>query len=209
MTTPVQDHQDAVRRVEAALYQEPFLSRGEARTTSLEKRMAILSVPGASIAVVDEGRLAWARGYGVRENGRRDPVTPETMFQAASISKPVTAVATFRLVERDVLDLDEDVNRYLVSWKVPAVWLVAATGHYSPDFEPYSRPDSPWLSRLQSRTAGAGVAPGAERYRSCEHIASAGECAAGYSVPLCWWRHQRPPAVISRRVGEVLPRVDA
>ena len=56
----------------------------------------------------------------MRENGRRDPVTPETMFQAASISKPVTAVATFRLVERDVLDLDEDVNRYLVSWKVPA-----------------------------------------------------------------------------------------
>ena len=55
MTTPVQDHQDAVRRVEAALYQEPFLSRGEARTTCLENRMAILSVSGASIAVVDEG----------------------------------------------------------------------------------------------------------------------------------------------------------
>ncbi|MGH9960173.1 MAG: serine hydrolase, partial [Pyrinomonadaceae bacterium] len=59
------------------------------------------------------------RGYGVRETGRIEPVTPETLFQAASISKPVAAMAALRLVQQGRLTLDEDVNQKLVSWKVP------------------------------------------------------------------------------------------
>jgi CubicO group peptidase (beta-lactamase class C family) len=85
----------------------------------LDQRMRDLKVPGVSIAVIDSFRIAWARGYGVREAGGTDPVTTETLFQAASISKPVAALAALRLVQEGKLDLDEDVNRRLVSWKVP------------------------------------------------------------------------------------------
>ena len=87
---------------------------------SLADRMAILQVPGVSIAVIADGRVDWARGHGVRQAGRPAPVTPETLFQAASISKPITALAVMRLVDDGTLHLDEDVNRYLTSWRVPA-----------------------------------------------------------------------------------------
>jgi len=55
----------------------------------------------------------------VKESGKSDSVTPATLFQAASISKPVAATAMLRLVERGTLNLDTNVNRYLTSWKVP------------------------------------------------------------------------------------------
>lgn len=86
---------------------------------TLAERMARHQVPGVSIAVIHDGRIAWARGVGVKAAGGTDSVTPATLFQAASISKPVAATAMLRLVERGTLDLDTDVNRYLTSWKVP------------------------------------------------------------------------------------------
>jgi len=86
----------------------------------LADRMAHHRVPGVSIAVIEGGRIAWARGVGVAEAGGADAVTPATLFQAASISKPVAQTAMLRLVERGRLDLDADVNAYLTSWKVPA-----------------------------------------------------------------------------------------
>ncbi len=86
---------------------------------SLEERMAYYQVPGVSIAVVEDFELAWFKGYGVRAANRTEPVTPETLFQAASISKPVAAAAALQLVQSGALDLDTDVNRYLKSWKVP------------------------------------------------------------------------------------------
>ena len=76
-------------------------------------------VPGLSIAVVHEGRIDWAKGYGVIENGQTATVESTTLFQAASISKPVSAVAALRLVDAGMLNLDEDVNLKLTSWKVP------------------------------------------------------------------------------------------
>jgi CubicO group peptidase (beta-lactamase class C family) len=95
-----------------------FTNRAPVRWT-LAERMAQHRVPGVSIAVIDHGRIAWARGFGVRQAGTSDSVTPSTLFQAASISKPVAQTAMLRLVERGTLDLDTDVNRYLTSWKVP------------------------------------------------------------------------------------------
>src|SRR5688572_28553783 len=56
------------------------------------------AVPGVSAAGAVDGRIEWARGWGVRTAGRPDPVTPETMFQAGSISKPVAALGALRLV---------------------------------------------------------------------------------------------------------------
>jgi CubicO group peptidase (beta-lactamase class C family) len=76
-------------------------------------------VPGVSLAVVDEGRIAWVGAYGVGEAGTEERVTPETLFQAASISKPVAALAALRLVQEGVLELDAPVNRYLRGWQVP------------------------------------------------------------------------------------------
>jgi CubicO group peptidase (beta-lactamase class C family) len=77
-------------------------------------------IPGISIAVLRGGELAWAHASGVAAAGRPDPVTPRTLFQAGSISKPVAAMCALRLIAQGRLDLDADVNRLLVSWKVPA-----------------------------------------------------------------------------------------
>jgi CubicO group peptidase (beta-lactamase class C family) len=81
--------------------------------------MAHFHVPGVSVAVAEGGRVAWARGVGVKRAGDTRPVTATTIFEAASISKPVTATATLRLVGQGKLSLDEDVNTYLRSWHVP------------------------------------------------------------------------------------------
>ncbi|HZN12164.1 MAG TPA: serine hydrolase domain-containing protein, partial [Blastocatellia bacterium] len=95
------------------------LIKGRPGEMKLADRMRHYKVPGVSVAVIDGGRVEWARGYGLLEAGGAAPVTPETRFQAASISKPVAAMGALALVEQGKLDLDEDVNRKLVSWKVP------------------------------------------------------------------------------------------
>ena len=87
--------------------------------SSLADRMAELGVPGVSVAVLVDGEIAWARGYGLADVESGRPVTPNTLFQAASISKPVAALAALRLVESGRVDLDGDVNAYLTSWRVP------------------------------------------------------------------------------------------
>ncbi len=84
---------------------------------AIRREMARREIPGLSIAVIDSGRIVLARGYGVTKVGG-SPVTEQTLFQAGSISKAVTAVATMRLVARGTLKLDRDVNEQLVSWKL-------------------------------------------------------------------------------------------
>jgi len=81
--------------------------------------MAALHIPGVSIAVIHEGKLEWARGFGVTQIGG-PAVTPHTLFEAGSISKPVAAMAVLHLVQAGTLDLDADANQYLKSWKIPA-----------------------------------------------------------------------------------------
>jgi len=87
---------------------------------ALAERMAICHTPGVGLAVVEGFELVWAGGFGQREGGGDEPVTAGTLFQAASISKPVSALAVMRLVQDGVLELDRDVNDYLTSWRVPA-----------------------------------------------------------------------------------------
>jgi len=86
---------------------------------TLRERMAAHKVPGFSIALIDQGELAWAKGYGVLEAGGEEPLTTDTPFQAASISKLVTAMVACKLVEEGSLDLDVDVNQQLRSWQIP------------------------------------------------------------------------------------------
>lgn len=108
-----------VERVETGLCPAIVLEEPAAEQLRLIDRMKFYKVPGVSIAVIDNGVIAWARGYGVREAGTEKPVTTDTLFQAASISKPVAAAVALRLVEQGSLELDEDVNRKLRSWKLP------------------------------------------------------------------------------------------
>jgi CubicO group peptidase (beta-lactamase class C family) len=119
---PPEDPDPRIRRVENGL--RPFkLDGGIPRRTggpkTIAKRMRHHRVPGVSIAVIDRYEIAWAKGYGVVESGGDRPVTPETLFQAASIGKPLTAVAAIRFVELGLLDPDRNVNEVLTSWKVP------------------------------------------------------------------------------------------
>lgn len=86
---------------------------------SLQDRMAAYHVPGVSIAVIHNGSIEWAQGFGVAQVGR-GPITADTLFQAGSISKPVAAMAALHLVEQGKLTLDSDVNQALTSWKIPA-----------------------------------------------------------------------------------------
>jgi CubicO group peptidase (beta-lactamase class C family) len=98
----------------------PVIIKGQARAQwTITERLAFYKVPGVSIAVINNGAIEWARGYGVAEAGTAQPVTVDTLFQAASISKPVAAMGALRLVEEGKLSLDEDVNKSLTSWKVP------------------------------------------------------------------------------------------
>jgi CubicO group peptidase (beta-lactamase class C family) len=107
-----------IERIQSNLL-PPVLVKGEnVKGRTLADRMEALHVPGVSIAVLHGGRLEWARGFGVVSIGGA-PVTPETLFQAASISKPVTTLAALRLVEDRKLKLDIDINRYMRTWKLP------------------------------------------------------------------------------------------
>lgn len=109
-----------IRAVENGL--RPAISiEGEAPVRwSLQERMAHWKVPGVSIAVVRDGKLAWAKGYGVKQVGSNDPVDTQTLFSVGSVSKVGAASITLRMVDAGALDLDRDVNEYLTRWKVPA-----------------------------------------------------------------------------------------
>ncbi|MBD2701599.1 beta-lactamase family protein [Spirosoma sp. BT702] len=106
-------------------------------------RMRALNVPGVSIAVFDNGKISWAKAYGVSDKSQAKPVATSTLFQAASISKPVTSVATFRLIEKQALTLDEDVNLKLKRWKIPE--------------SPFSEKEKVTIRRIVSHTAGLSV----------------------------------------------------
>ena len=86
-------------------------------TEELEKRipelMAAARIPGLSIALIRDGRVAWHRGFGLANAETRAPVTDNTIFEAASLSKPVFAYAVLKLADRGLLDLDAPLSRYL------------------------------------------------------------------------------------------------
>lgn len=106
-------------------------------------RMRHYEVPGVSVAVIHDGRIEWARGWGVRDRDSCAPVTPRTVFQAASISKSVAALAAMRLVQAGKLDLDQDINHALTSWTLPS--------------DPALAPGFVTLRQLLSHTAGTTV----------------------------------------------------
>jgi CubicO group peptidase (beta-lactamase class C family) len=95
----------------------PIYIEGDS-TWTIEERMKYYDVPGVSIAVINEGEIAWVKTYGIIDKESKAPVTKNTLFQAASISKPVSAYGALRLVEQGKVDLNIDVNSQLTSWKL-------------------------------------------------------------------------------------------
>src|SRR5262245_21573892 len=87
--------------------------------TFIVKQMALRHIQGLSLAIVQNGQIVLTRAYGVTDSieGRR--VDSTTLFQAGSISKPVSAAAALRLVEQGKLGLDESVDLRLTSWHLP------------------------------------------------------------------------------------------
>ena len=122
----------------------------------LSDRTNELHVPGVSVAVIHGGAIQ-ARGFGSAAIDG-PPVRPETLFQAGSISEPVSAVAALALVQAGKLDLDSDVNLRLKSWKIPA--------------NSFTNKSSVTLRRLLNHSAGITVASGFPRYASDAAIPS-------------------------------------
>ncbi|MCH9651651.1 MAG: serine hydrolase [Deltaproteobacteria bacterium] len=96
----------------------PVLIEGQAGSP-LEQRMGDLNVHGVSVAVCGEGTVHWAEGWGFADTDSEQRVTPKTLFQAASISKPVSAAGVLLQAQAGKLALDRDVNEYLTSWRLP------------------------------------------------------------------------------------------
>lgn len=111
--------EQAIKAIEHGLMTAARLNGCPLNKMDLRERMAYYKVPGFSIALIDQDELVWAGSYGVLKAGGDNPVTGETIFQAGSISKSVTALLALHLVEAGLLNLDADVNQALRSWQVP------------------------------------------------------------------------------------------
>jgi len=114
-----------IARIESGLLPAVLIKGQPSPSMTIADRMAHHKVPGASVAFFDHGQILWTRAYGLADVAAKKPVTADTLFQAASISKPVAALAALRLVEDGKLNLDEDVNVKLTTWKVPDSALTA------------------------------------------------------------------------------------
>ncbi len=148
---------------------------GAAKSLTLEQAMNALKIPSVSLALIDGDRIAFARAYGAS-------ATSETLYQAASMSKFVAAVGAMRLVEAGRLDLDEDVNAKLTSWKVPANGL--------------DKDHKVTLRGLLSMTAGINV-PGFQGYEIGAPIPNLTQIL--YGVPPA----NSPPVAVIAEPGSV------
>lgn len=145
---------------------------------TLAERMDYYHVPGVSLAVIEDGQLAWAQGYGWADAST--PVQPETRFCSASITKVAVGLAVLHLVQVGRLDLDTDADHYLTSWKIPE--------------SPHTQKTKITLRHLLSHGAGLSTF-GFWGYRPNEPIPNLLQILDGLppanSVPV---RSARPPA---------------
>ncbi|MBN2399953.1 MAG: beta-lactamase family protein [Candidatus Aminicenantes bacterium] len=85
----------------------------------LSKQMSKQNIPGVTITLINDNAIKWSRSYGVIKNGSGVPVSTETLFQAASVTKTLVAALALNFVEKGMIGLDEDINDYLRSWQLP------------------------------------------------------------------------------------------
>jgi CubicO group peptidase (beta-lactamase class C family) len=154
-SAPRDDESARIARIEANLPQAVVIQGQPAQGQSLAAAMEEMGVPGVSVAMIRNGRVAWTRQYGVTERGGV-AINAETRFQAGSVSKPVAALGAFALVQSGAVSLDEDVNARLTSWRAPFADGVRGTVT---------------LGALLSHTAGVNV-PGFPGYRTDAQVPS-------------------------------------
>ena len=112
-------HADKINTLENSLA-SPLQFEGQLdNTRNLLDRMKHFNVPAVSMALIDKGEIAWVKSWGIKDADTLALVTPQTLFQAASISKPVSALAALRMVESGDLSLDTPINEYLTRWQLP------------------------------------------------------------------------------------------
>jgi CubicO group peptidase (beta-lactamase class C family) len=90
-----------------------------ANAKTIIERMEYYKVPGVSLAVINDDRIEWTKVYGTMDVNSGAPVTTETIFEAASTTKFITAVIALHFVQSGLIDLDTNVNDYLKSWQIP------------------------------------------------------------------------------------------
>lgn len=110
---------ERIRQVETGLLPSVQVRGRTYQPVTLAERMRQLRVPAVSIAVIHDGQLEWAKAYGLADVAAETPATTGSLFQAASMSKPVAAMGALELVEEGRLTLDGDVNTWLRSWHIP------------------------------------------------------------------------------------------
>lgn len=132
----------AIARVERGLIPEVRVE-GDQSGWSIEERLRAHHTPAVSIAVIHGYRVAWAKAYGVKDTRTGARADASTLFQAASISKMVTAMAALQAVDRGKVSLDADINQALRSWKLPD--------------NDFTRGNPVTLKQLLAHTAGTNV----------------------------------------------------
>lgn len=110
---------------------------------TLKERMAFYNVQGVSVAVINDYKIDWAKGYGWADTSEHRLVTTQTLFQAASISKSLNGIGVLKLVQEKKLDLNSDINKYLKPWNFP--------------YDSISNNKKITIANLLSHTAGLNV----------------------------------------------------
>ena len=109
--------EEKIEQIENGLRPEYFIKGDNLK--SITDLMKETNTPGINIAIIHDSEIIWTKGYGIADIETELPVNTNTIFQAASISKPLTALAVMKLVQDGKLDLDENINTYLKTWKLP------------------------------------------------------------------------------------------
>jgi CubicO group peptidase (beta-lactamase class C family) len=117
-TTASNLHSAHMARIESSLY-PVFVLEDETPPKSIEELMESSGVPGLCIAFVDDGQLAWSRSYGYADLKDSIPVSSQTVFRAASLSKPLTAMVSLQMVAEGIIGMEEDISPRLSGWSLP------------------------------------------------------------------------------------------
>src|SRR5260221_1960434 len=91
----------------------------ESLSDEIERIVKDTKAVGVSVALIDNYKVVWAKGFGVTEINTKGSVTTETLFQVASITKSITAMAVMKKVQDGSISLTEDVDKQLISWHIP------------------------------------------------------------------------------------------
>ncbi|MGB4849517.1 MAG: serine hydrolase domain-containing protein, partial [Saprospiraceae bacterium] len=152
-TTYPKEIEEQINQVENNLFGRVILN---GKADNILDRMAYYNVKGLSIAVINNYKLAWTKGYGWADEEEKRPVTTATLFKPGSISKSLNAVGILKLAQDHKLDIYKDINEYLKSWKFP--------------YDSLSKGKKITLANILSHTAGLSVYGGFPGYDILDKI---------------------------------------